>query len=101
MSAKTPLAYFDSHFTGMVPCRLLRFERGLTFFDRHTLLAVVQYTADRGPYRKGDIESWNAPYVIPRNRVTVHRNGRATIAAYDWADYVDIPPTVDITLPLP
>lgn len=76
------LAYFDSTFSGMVPCKLLRFER-----DHGSLLAVIEYTGDRPGYPKGSREQWSARYVIPRDKVKLRQNGRHIVLAYDWADY--------------
>jgi hypothetical protein len=86
------LAYFDSTFSGLIPCKLLGFERATNWPDAGALLARVEYTADRPGYPKGSQEVWSARYVIPRDKVRRRILGRHLVLVYDWKDYgIDIP----------
>lgn len=89
---KSTLAYLDTAFSGMVPCKLIAFERETAWPDGGRLYARVQYTATRGGYDRGVTDSWPSRMVIPRDKVKLRRNGRHLVLAYDWADYgMDIP----------
>lgn len=81
------LAYFNSAFSGLVPCKLLGFERATNWPDQGALLARVEYTTDRAGFPKGSQEVWSARYVIPRDKVRLRTSGKHVILAYDWKDY--------------
>lgn len=86
------LAYFNSRFSGMVPCKVMQFKRETAWPDAGKLMAVVRYTANRGPYHRGMIKTWPISEVIPRDKVKILRRGGAFVRSYDWADYpIEIP----------
>lgn len=88
---KSHLAYLDV-LSGMIPCKLLRFERSRHLANRGQLEAVIQFTADRGPYKRGATDKWPVPQVIPRDKVKISRRHGAFVHPYDWSDYgVEVP----------
>lgn len=58
------LAYFDSY-SGLVPCKVLAIKAAK--YGGH--IAYVRYTAQRGPYSRGETGKHNACRVVPRDAV--------------------------------
>ena len=59
------LAYFDSY-AGLVPCKVLAIEA--TKYGDY--IAYIRYTAQRGPYSRGETGKHNALKVFPRDAVS-------------------------------
>lgn len=75
------LAYFDS-FAGLVPCRIV----AVGDWDNKFSDARVQFTATRGPWKKGEFYTALLCRIVPRKAVSV-RNGQYRIRAYKWSDH--------------
>lgn len=72
------LAYLDS-FSGLVPCRIIAVG---DWSDRNSECRV-QYTATRGPYKRGQFDTWPLRNVVPRSAIR-HRKYNTTIQTYSW-----------------
>lgn len=75
------LAYFDS-FAGLVPCRILAVDD----WSDTSSQARVQYTATRGPYKRGEYGTHVLRHVVPRSAVYRSRQacGHYRIRPYSW-----------------
>lgn len=74
------LAYFDS-FAGLVPCRIV----ATGDWQDNSSPMRVQYTATRGPYKRGQCDTWTRGHIVPRDKIRRSKYGSSTILAYDWA----------------
>jgi len=72
------LAYLDS-FAGMVPCRIVAVG---DWNDRYSE-ARIRFTATRGPYPRGEYDTFPLHRVVPRNAV-FRRHGCLMIRRYRW-----------------
>ena len=62
--AKAELAYIECPRNGLVPCAVLeRFTAA-----PHVHAVRVKITATRGPFWRGEIMTWTAHQIVPRNR---------------------------------
>lgn len=68
-------AFYDTIFTGLVPCKLLRVK------GRD---ATVRFTEDRGPYKKGATDTVWIHDIVPRGAVKATPLGQARITPYKW-----------------
>lgn len=72
-----PLAWLDSAFSGLVPCRLISAAR----HDVLGLQFAVAYTGRAAPYVGKPPAAWPARLILPRASA---RPGCRTIRAWDW-----------------
>jgi hypothetical protein len=79
-------AYLDS-FSGLVPCIILEWTPYRHDYKRGEFGAgfVVKYTAERGAYKRGNVEWWPVSRIVPRSAV-VTRSGQYRIMPYSWPD---------------
>jgi len=75
------LAYFDS-FSGLVPCRILSVDRTPDTMGSSAFVEV-QFTAPRGPFRRGEKYTTFLHRVVPRNAIRRTRY-HTRIRAHDW-----------------
>ena len=74
------LAYWDT-FAGLVPCKVLAIvQDGKTL----TLNARIRLTADRGPYKRGEITLVRASHVAPRSSIRKRKHGTRIVEDYMW-----------------
>lgn len=86
MTARTlaagSLAYFDS-FAGLVPCKVetIKGPSGRASSDQ---FVTARLTADRGPYKRGEIAKASALWFVPRDAVLNKRSRQCSmrIGAY-------------------
>ena len=72
------LAYFDS-LQGLIPIRIL----AVGDWSDSNSIARVQFTATRGPWKRGAVESWPLRRIVPRTAV-YRRGGSTYIRGYNW-----------------
>ena len=78
------LAYLDS-LAGLVPCRIL----AVGDWSDGASQARIQFTATRGPYQKGRVETHPLRRVVPRN--AIYRRKHSTIIwPYSWPAIIAI-----------
>lgn len=71
------LAYYDTLFNGLVPCKVTGLDGVNVYFT---------VTADRGTYKRGEKLSSTGFHVVPRKMVYV-RNGQYRInPSYQWVN---------------
>ena len=80
--AARPLAYVDTVFSGLLPCRVIG-----AAWEGEELRLRVQYTATRGAYKSGAKELWPIARVVPRSAVSFRRY-LTTIRLYAWVQYL-------------
>lgn len=76
------LAYVDS-FAGLVPCRIITVDD----WANGSSEARVTFTATRGPYKQGDVQSFVLRRVVPRSSI-LRRKYSTKILPYSWAAIV-------------
>jgi len=77
---KDSLAYYDTLFSGLVPCKVTGYD-GVNMY--------ITVTADRGVYKKGEKLCAPSHDIIPRKMVFV-RNGQYRIRNnYQWVNGVN------------
>lgn len=77
------LAYLDSS-AGLVPCRIL----AVGDWSNGSSEARVQFTATRGPYRKGEISTHVLRHVVPRSAI-YRRKYVMLILPYSWSAIIE------------
>jgi hypothetical protein len=73
------LAYFDS-LSGLVPCRIL----AVGDWSDGASQARIQFTATRGPYQKGRVETHPLRRIVPRDAIR-RRKYSKVILPYSWS----------------
>lgn len=68
------LAYADT-FSGLIPCKVLSI--------RDVNSVSIKLTAGRGPYRKGEVLTWDWKWVVPRDAALFRRNCSTRILGYN------------------
>jgi hypothetical protein len=74
------LAYLDS-FSGLVPCRVV----AVGDWSDPGSEARIQFTATRGPWKRGEFETFPLRRVVPRSAVR-RRKYSTSIMPYSWVD---------------
>lgn len=87
---KGTLAFMNSHFNGLVPCKLTYLRRVTHADGRVEYWADCVFTATRGIYRRGDREARDLSAFVPRSAVhkSRQRPGHFAIWAYRWGDFI-------------
>ena len=78
------LAFWDS-FSGLIPCRVVRYDTAPDSEFPDCVVAIL--TADRAPYRKGERIAQDCRNIWPRDCVRAKRgtSGQTKIVApYNW-----------------
>lgn len=73
-------AYVDT-FAGMIPCKVLSVRRPVGEVGDRYIEVIVRYTATRGAYRRGEVNTHRAWQVCPRKAV-VTRGWQQRIKPY-------------------
>lgn len=74
------LAYVDSY-AGLIPCRIVRVDD----WADGSCQARVTFTATRGPYERGDTQTFNLRRVVPRTSIK-RRKYSTLIMPYSWPE---------------
>lgn len=93
--AAPPLAYMDSLFAGLVPCRVIggavseHWPGGPVSVELRVQFTAPRYgTSRHAPlYARGQIEAFGPRQIVPR-RAVMRRKYGARILAYRWADLI-------------
>ena len=78
------LAYFDTLCSGLVPCKVTEVREPGSGRQVTSGFVVAKVTAERGPYKRGELVHASAAYVVPRKMVRRSR-GRVVVGVnYGW-----------------
>ena len=81
---KGTLAYYDT-FAGLVPCKVLEIKDDCYGFHFGPYDALkIQVTADRGPYKKGEMLTAPAVRVPPKTMVKKNTYSTTIISSYKY-----------------
>lgn len=74
------LAFVDSY-AGLVPCRIIKVDD----WSDGSCQARVTFTATRGPYKRGETDTFNLRRVVPRTSI-MRRKYSTRIRPYSWPE---------------
>lgn len=67
---------------GLIPCRVLEVFKKL---DQHWNTLRIELTADRGPYRKGEVIETSPLWVFPLDRIRRGQYYHYLLGGFCWA----------------